>query len=244
MQASAGTFGPNTPTFVGAEARANAGTFGLTSSDQPRPDPPPFQRDYRQAAPPFFLDQNELWWNKAVQQNRRNFAATIATGAAGSPPFEGTGQVASHPGGIASTITNRLSEHPGDIGDSARTFVREIKSQVEELRKPASGDGRLPQQNELVNFLEGLAVRLDGLADAIDQALNAKTSSPEPLFIGKAGQIGEQLSLGFMEYIKENRAEIAGWSLRFGLIGAAYLFFKACGLEGEFVAILRDLIKR
>lgn len=154
-----------------------------------------------------------------------------------------SGKVASDPDVIAATITSQLSERPKEISESARTFVREIKYQVEELRKPASGDDRLPQQNELIDFLERLSVGLTNLADAIDQALNvSKVGSPEPLFRGKAGQIAEQLNLGLMEYLEKNRADLVGFSLKVGLMGAAYVFLKACGLEGEFFAFLRDLL--
>jgi hypothetical protein len=106
----------STGSFTGAEAQASAGAFSspglIHVSDQPRPDPPPFQRDYRQAAPPFFRDQNALWWRQAVQQSWRNSAA-IPTGPIEPRyvPAEGPGQVASDASAIEEEADTLEDDH-------------------------------------------------------------------------------------------------------------------------------------
>jgi hypothetical protein len=76
----------------------------------------------------------------------------------------------------------------------------------------------------------------------IDQAMVPEANSPELLFIGTAGQIAEQLNLGLMEYREKNRADLVGFSLKVGFMGAAYMFLKACDLECEFFAFIPDLL--
>ncbi len=245
MQTSAGSFtGPETGVFTEAEAQASAGTFtspGLIHvSDQPRPDPPPFQRDYRQAAPPFFLDQNELWSNKAVQQNRRNFAATIATDAAGSPPFEGTGHVASHLNVIAVSIEiirRRLQERPDDIRAAAWGYANAFKEHARELREgkiPNEAD-QLAQYKSLLDFLEQMAAGLAELADALDRAISSATgspaSSPEPIFLGKAAEIARWLQGRTHQWLEEIGTDVIGVPVRIGVLLTGIEFLHLLGAD-------------
>jgi hypothetical protein len=144
------------------------------------------------------------------------------------------------------TIERSLSERPADIRDAARALVREIRDQVEHLQgsKPNDEEG-LGKHNEFVAFLERIAAGLAELADALDEAVRASPEGPpEPIFLGKAARIGEQLNLGMMEWLEANRANVAGCTLRIGLIGAGYLFLNACGLDGNIAAIVSGLVNR
>jgi hypothetical protein len=47
-----------------------------------------------------------------------------------------------------------------------------------------------------------------------------------------------------MEWLEANRANVAGCTLRIGLIGAGYLFLNACGLSGNIAAIVSGLVNR
>jgi hypothetical protein len=148
--------------------------------------------------------------------------------------------------GNARTIERNLSERPADIRDAARALVKEIRDQVEQLKnsKPNDEEG-LAKHNEFVEFLERIAAGLAELADALDQAVNASLDGPpEPIFLGKAARIAEQLNLGMMEWLEANRANVAGCTLRIGLIGAGYLFLNACGLSGNIAAIVSGLVNR
>src|SRR6266566_18053 len=164
--------------------------------------------------------------------------------------FRGHGTAAFHGQGIvaanARIIERSLSERPADIRDAARALVKEIRDQVEQLHrsKPNDEDG-LAKHNEFVAFLERIATGLAELADALDQAVKASPDGrPEPVFLGKAARIAEQLNIGMMEWLEANRANVAGCTLRIGLIGAGYLFLNACGLDGNIAAIVSGLVNR
>jgi hypothetical protein len=166
-------------------------------SDERRPDPPPFQRDYRQAAPPFFLDQNDLQWHKAIQQNRRNSAA-IVTGPVEPPyvPVEGAGRVASDPNAIKEEAdtpesttepatgnvvvvapqspleleAGRAMTHPGVIATEAVT--PEIKSEPATESAPQV-DVSIPQQMGTATqfVIDETTGRIDLVPDSPDLAL-------------------------------------------------------------------------
>jgi len=81
----------------------------------------------------------------------------------------------------------------------------------------------LAKHNEFVEFLERIAAGLAELADAVDQAINASVDGPpEPMFLGKAARITEQLNVGMMEWLEANRTNLMGCTLRIGLIGAGF----------------------
>jgi hypothetical protein len=146
----------------------------------------------------------------------------------------------------ARIIERSLSERPADIRDAARALVKEIKDQVEQLKnsKPNDEEG-LAKHNEFVEFLERIAAGLAELADALDQAVKASPDGPpEPMFLGKAAWIAEQLNIGLMEWLEANRANVAGFTVRIGLIGTGYLFLHACGLDGRIAAIVSSLANR
>jgi hypothetical protein len=146
----------------------------------------------------------------------------------------------------AQVLKRSLSERPADIRDAARALVKEIRDQVEHLQgsKPNDEEG-LAKHNEFVAFLERIAAGLAELADALDQAVSASPGGPpEPMFLGKAARIAEQLNIGMMEWLEANRANVAGCTLRIGLIGAGFLFLNACGLDGSIAAIVSGLVNR
>jgi hypothetical protein len=156
--------------------------------------------------------------------------------------LRGEGTVAANAG----IIERSLSERPADIRDAACALVKEIRDQVEQLKnsKPNDEEG-LAKHNEFVEFLERIAAGLAELADALDQAVKASPDGPPaPRFLGKAARIAEQLYIGLMEWLEANRANVAGCTLRIGLIGAGYLFLNACGLDGNIAAIVSGLVNR
>jgi hypothetical protein len=147
---------------------------------------------------------------------------------------------------ITYVTRNNLSKRPTDIRDAARVLVKEIKDQVEQLQKSKPNDKEgLAKHNEFVAFLERITAGLTELADALDQAVSASPNGPpEPIFLGKAARIAEQLNVGMMEWLEANRANVAGCTLRIGLIGAGYLFLNTCGLDGNIAAIVGGLVNR
>jgi hypothetical protein len=191
---SANTPSGGTGTFAGAEAEASAGIFtgpGLIHvSDQPRPDPPPFQRDYRQTAPFFFVDQNEPSWPNAVQQNLRNSAA-IPIGPVAPPyvPAERPGQVASDASAIeeeadrledaprnvvivAQEAPRRTVVHPGII--ATETDAPEIKSEPATESAPQTNVS-IPQQVATASHfsINETTGRIDLVLDSPDLAMLA-----------------------------------------------------------------------
>ncbi len=149
-------------------------------------------------------------------------------------------------GANAQIIERSLLERPANIRDAARALVKEIRDQVEQLQGSKANDEEgLAKHNEFVAFLERIAAGLAELADALDEAVRAGPNGPpEPIFLGKAARIAEQLNLGLMVWLEANRANVAGCTLRIGLIGAGYLFLNACGLSGNIAAIVSGLVNR
>jgi hypothetical protein len=64
--------------------------------------------------------------------------------------------------------------------------------------------------------LEIVDRELDRLVDALDRAI-ASSADQQPILLGEAKKIGDQLKTGFHEYLEQHRADIAGLSIKFGL---------------------------
>jgi hypothetical protein len=181
---------------------------------------------------------------RVTLQSKGAGAATlqVAGPAEAEATLRGEGTVAAN----ARIIERSISERPADIRDAARALVKEIKDQVEQLKNSKPNDeAGLAKHNEFVEFLERIAAGLAELADALDQAVKAGPDGPpEPMFLGKAAWIAEQLNIGLMEWLEANRANVAGFTVRIGLIGTGYLFLHACGLDDRIAAIVSSLANR
>jgi hypothetical protein len=138
----------------------------------------------------------------------------------------------------------RLSERPADIRDAARVLARAIRDQVEEWNASKPNDAEaLARHDEFVAFLEWVAAGLGELADALDRAVAASTSgSPEPMFLGKAGGIVEQLNIGVKEWLERNRSHLAGYTVRVGVFLATLSFLHACGVGDAAATIASGLL--
>ena len=109
------------------------------------------------------------------------------------------------PTDIAATVERRLSERPEEISEGARALSKAIADQIAELNasKPNEPD-RLAQQNDFVVFLQTIAGGLDALAESIDRAIAAgSVEKPEPILLGKAGEIARQLSAAVVKGLNE-----------------------------------------
>jgi hypothetical protein len=90
---------------------------------------------------------------------------------------------------------------------------------------------KLEFHNGLIEFLEGLAVRLSDLAETMDKMVANRGNASEPIFLGKAAIIADHLSIGAMDYIANNREKLAGMMIRVSLIGAATGLAMSLGID-------------
>jgi hypothetical protein len=141
--------------------------------------------------------------------------------------------------GAERTFLDRLSEQPTDIRDAARALSKAINAQIEQLKAPT------PNDESLMAFLEMIAARLAQLSDAIDRAIAAGTNrSPEPILLGKAGEIARQLGNAVKEWLERNRNYIVDCQIKFGVCGLGFVFLQACGMgvyAAFFVAAIMNL---
>jgi hypothetical protein len=81
-------------------------------------------------------------------------------------------------------------------------------------------------------LFEKMAAGLAELADTLDAAIsNATDGTPEPVFLGKAGEIARQLNLGLMEWLEENRALVIEVPIRISLFGLGVAFLHSIGAD-------------
>lgn len=143
----------------------------------------------------------------------------------------------------ARRFESRLSERPADIRDATRSLVAAINDQIEQLNASMPNDESLTIHNDFVTFLEMIADGLSKLADALDLALGDDATKPvEPMFLGTAGKIVEKLKSGLFEYLDKEGANLAGFSIKIGLVAAGYKFLHACGVEGDVAAIVSGIL--
>ena len=85
----------------------------------------------------------------------------------------------------------------------------------------------LSKHNELVDFLESIASGLGTLADALDELIAASTEgTPEPIFLGKAGRIAQQLSDTVTEGLERHRTFLDGLHGQVRRLRCRVLFLK------------------
>jgi len=165
--------------------------------------------------------------------------ALISTSAA-TAPFTVTSELP-EPGSAELTsrilFEQKLSQKPAEIHDAARALVQAIKDQLERLSASKPNDEEsLARHNEFVAFLEMIASGLSNLTKALDHAIETNNTG-EPMFLGKVGEIAEQLKSGITEWFNGNRAHVADLSIRIGIFAAGYLFLNACGVVGDIAGI-------
>jgi hypothetical protein len=123
----------------------------------------------------------------------------------------------------------QLAERPAEIRDAAHVLAQTVKEQITELRAARHND---TESADFIDFLEMIARELDRLVDALDRAIAAKGSADQQqMFLGEAGKIANHLKAGFYEYLEQHRADIAGHSIKVGLVSAAAWFLHACGFD-------------
>ena len=127
-------------------------------------------------------------------------------------------------------LGQQLSDRPAEIRDAARTLAQAVKDQIAELREARRND---TDTGKFTEFLEMIARELDKLVDALDHAIQegAKGSADQGMFLGEAKKIADQLKTGFYEWLEQHRANIAGYSIKIGLVGAAAMFLHTCGID-------------
>jgi hypothetical protein len=75
------------------------------------------------------------------------------------------------------------------------------------------------------------------------QTLNAGSDgSPEPVFLGKAGEIARHLGATARDGLERHRTFIADCAIRFSVFGAGFLFLNACGVDGYIAGVVAALM--
>ena len=176
----------------------------------------------------------------------RERAARLAAKVAGAGTLTVDATVIPTPAITRSTFELRLSDHPSDIRDAARTLAKAIADQIGKLQasKP-NGEDDLKKHNEYVGFLEKLASGLKELADALDRVATAKAKgASEPIFIGTAGKIAEQLSTDIKKWFEEHHTDSVDFFMSATVFAAGYDFLAACGVQGGVAAIVSGLLTK
>jgi hypothetical protein len=102
------------------------------------------------------------------------------------------------------SIGRNLAAHAVESRAAAQALHQATQHQIADLRDKRSND---PDVVELIDFLEWLATGLSQLAETLDRAI-AQPGLDEPMFLGNAAKIAEQLQLGLMEALEKNRVRI------------------------------------
>jgi hypothetical protein len=130
-----------------------------------------------------------------------------------------------------------LRERAGEICEAARGLCSAIADQIDHLNASKPNDpGRLTQQNELIAFLKTIADGLESLADTLDRSIAAGTrASPEPILLGKAGDIARNLSDAVLDGLERNRDYIVDCAIKFSVFGCGFMFLGSSGKRvGDF----------
>jgi hypothetical protein len=191
----------------GAAAKGEAGT--LASQTRPAPSDPPPQ-------PPREVPLEA----RATIQVKGVGNATVDDGGLEVVPFS--------PTRVVLTLQQRLARDPQSIRDAAQDLLVAVSDEAERLRLHNE-----PAVQDCVDFLRWLAGKLNELIGALDRLIAAP--GEEPMFLGFTGEIVEQLKLGTLEYLQEHRAELAGYSFKFGLSLAAVKLAAVFGVDAETV---------
>lgn len=153
-------------------------------------------------------------------------------------PIEAT-MVISEPGDTAAiaakvTFERRFSDRPAEIRDAARSLVKEINAQIEQLAsKRNDPDPQIrAQTNDFVVFLEKIAAELDRFADALDQAIDPATNEvKELILLGPAAKMAKVISGDVTEWFTQHHKEVVDYAIKFGFGIAAAKFAGLCGLD-------------
>ena len=134
--------------------------------------------------------------------------------------------------GVAREITRTeqaISQSPAEFENLARSLAKEFDDEVERLL--ATKSNLAPEETDrFVEFLKRMSRQLNNLADTI--ALAAKNAAQgEPIFLGDAARVADELRSGFFEWLSTNRTVVVDWSFKVGLFGTSALFLNALGLE-------------
>jgi hypothetical protein len=143
-------------------------------------------------------------------------------------------------------IERRISEQPTDIRDAARTLSKELKSQVNELKQLRWNDpDRITQRDNLVALLESMATGLANLANNLDQAISKGTKGkPEPVFLGKAAEVTQQLHFRLMQWLEVNRTAVFEVPFRVGIFVTGVALLHSLGADSATaIAALGVLVK-
>jgi hypothetical protein len=133
-------------------------------------------------------------------------------------------------------LRTEQEQDPAGIRTAARELITAVEDQLADLR--GSND---PTTRDFIDFLETLAVGLNRLAEALDQALGAAPDQQQ-VFLGTAGKIAEQLKIGLLEFVEGHRATIAGYAIKIGLVGAGFNLLCTMGLGAEAAALASGLL--
>jgi hypothetical protein len=128
------------------------------------------------------------------------------------------------------TFERQVPRNIGDARNATLAFAKAINGELEQLkRSKPNEEQQLKRHEEFVSFLEMLSKGLTNLAKALDEAVKAAGRKNEGAFLGKAGDIVEQLSTGVMEWVTKNRAHVAGYTIRMGFWGRVGTFCTCAG---------------
>jgi hypothetical protein len=170
---------------------------------------------------------------RATIQNKASLGLSVNRASPGSTPID-----------IAGAFERRLTERPAEIRKAARALSKAIAEQIEELNasKPNEPE-RLAQQNDFIAFLQTIAAGLDELAAALDRAIAAGSgTSPEPILLGKAGEIARKLSAAVTEGLERNRTYIVDCTIKFCVFAAGFTLLHACGVDGYIAGAVAALM--
>jgi len=141
----------------------------------------------------------------------------------------------------------KLLETPTEIRDAAQHLAGAIDDQIRILNasKPNDEVG-LTKHNAFVDFLEFVAGELRKLADALTRAIDTAACAPdqERMFLGTAGKITDRLQIAFSEWFEQNATNVAGYSIRIGLFGAAFAFLRTCGVDGDIATLASAILNK
>jgi hypothetical protein len=102
-----------------------------------------------------------------------------------------------------------LSERPEDFREAARALSKAIADQIDRLNasKPNDSDS-LARHDDFVAFLRQIAEKLDSLADALDAAVAASSSSERAPFLEGAANVARSIGDFVREGLEKHRSAI------------------------------------
>ena len=134
--------------------------------------------------------------------------------------------------GATVILERRLSEHPADAREAARALSKAIADQIDFLNanKPNEPDP-LARHNDLIAFLKQIAKQLDGLADAIDAALKAKSHETGATLWSGAAKAARSLGAFLSEGLTAHRAALQACAIQVPVISLSVSLLHALGVD-------------